>query len=347
MVIEMWLLVDEIVVVVDRFRQSCPVARSDGNPVMKTFVACTLALVTCTLLIGCETTTTAPGNSGASKIYQGQGPLKIVCTTGMVADLVKNIAGERAEVTHLMGAGVDPHLYKSSPGDIQKLSSADVVFYSGLHLEGKMTDLFEQLATTKPVVAVADQIEHAMLLEDGGLHDPHVWFDVELWMQAAKQVAQTLATFDAAHEKEYQTREMVLAKKLIDLDAYCGTELAKIPAERRVLVTAHDAFRYFGKAYGIEVRGIQGVSTDSEAGVKQINELVNFLVQRKIKAIFVETSVSEQNVESLLKGCKAQGHDVVIGGELFSDAMGEDGTPAGTYEGMIRHNISTIVKALQ
>lgn len=314
---------------------------------MKKFVAGTLVIATCALLlVGCETTVT-PGIQTATKTYQGQGPLKIVCTTGMVADLVKNIAGERAEVTHLMGAGVDPHLYKSSPGDIAKLSAADVVFYSGLHLEGKMTDLFEQLATTKPVVAVADEIEHEKLLEDGGLHDPHVWFDVALWMQAAKQVTKTLASFDAAHEQEYQTREMVLAKKLLDLDAYCRTELAKIPADRRVLVTAHDAFRYFGKAYGIEVRGIQGVSTDSEAGVKQINELVNFLVQRKIKAIFVETSVSEQNVKSLLEGCKAQSHEVVIGGELFSDAMGEDGTPAGTYEGMIRHNVSTIVKALQ
>lgn len=315
---------------------------------MKPLIACTLASVAFAFLVGCETTVTAPGQqAGSAKTYQGKGPLKIVCTTGMVADLVKNIAGDRAEVTHLMGAGVDPHLYKSSPGDIAKLSGADVVFYSGLHLEGKMTDVFEQLATTKPVAPVAEKIDHAQLLDDGGLHDPHVWFDVQLWMQAAKQVTKTLVEFDPASKLEYHKREMVLGKKLIDLDAFCRLELQKIPADRRVLVTAHDAFRYFGKAYGIEVRGIQGVSTDSEAGVKQINELVNFLVQRKIKAIFVETSVSEQNVKSLLEGCQAQSHEVVIGGELFSDAMGEDGTPEGTYEGMIRHNVNTIVKALQ
>jgi manganese/zinc/iron transport system substrate-binding protein len=312
------------------------------------FFVCALATAAAALfLVGCETPTTAPGNQAATKTYQGQGPLKIVCTTGMVADLVKNIAGERAEVTHLMGAGVDPHLYKSSPGDIQKLSAADVVFYSGLHLEGKMTDLFEQLATTKPVVPVADGIDPALLLDDGGLHDPHVWFNVMLWQHAAGKVEETLYKFDPKHADEYDQRHIALTRKLQELDKFCKDELAKIPADRRVLVTAHDAFRYFGKAYGIEVRGIQGVSTDSEAGVKQINELVNFLVQRKIKAIFVETSVSEQNVKSLLEGCKAQAHDVVIGGELFSDAMGEDGTPEGTYEGMIRHNVSTIVKSLQ
>lgn len=306
------------------------------------FAFCALGLVL--LVLGCDTPTST---SSANATYQGKGPLKIVCTTGMVADLVKNIAGERAEVTHLMGAGIDPHLYKPSPADVAALSSADVVFYSGLHLEGKMTDLFEQLATTKPCVAVAEKIDHDKLLEDGGLHDPHVWFDVQLWTQAGGQVTKTLVKFDPAGEKDYFTREMELGKKLLDLDGFCRAELAKIPAERRVLVTAHDAFRYLGKAYSIEVRGIQGVSTDSEAGVKQINELVDFLVQRKIKAIFVETSVSEQNVRSLLEGCKAQKHDVVIGGELFSDAMGEDGTPEGTYAGMIRHNVKTIVKALQ
>ena len=307
-------------------------------------IACTLAaVVAVAALVGCETGATSPG---ASQTFQGKGPLNVVCTTGMVADLVKNIAGEHANVTHLMGAGVDPHLYKSSPGDVVKLGGADVVFYSGLHLEGKMIDVFAQLATTKPVVPIAEIIPHEKLLEDGGLHDPHVWFDVSLWLKAGEQVGETLAKFDPAHATEYQERYVALSTKLLELDKFCKTELEKIPAERRVLVTAHDAFRYFGRAYNIEVRGIQGVSTDSEAGVKQINELVNFLVERKIKAIFVETSVSEQNVKSLLEGCKAQGHEVVIGGQLYSDAMGEDGTSEGTYEGMIRHNVNTIVKAL-
>jgi len=325
--------------------ETCDWELAAASILMKRLIGSLACLAALAAIVGCETS--AKPTAIGTKTYLGQGPFKIVCTTGMVADLAKNIAGERAKVTHLMGAGVDPHLYKSSPGDVAELMSADVVFYSGLHLEGKMTDVFEQLAKTKPVVPIAENIPHEHLLDDGGLHDPHVWFDVSLWLQAAKQVTKTLAEFDPAKKAEYEERERVLAQRLTDLDAFCKTELAKIPAERRVLVTAHDAFRYFGKAYQIEVRGIQGVSTDSEAGVKQINELVDFLVQRKIKAIFVETSVSEQNVKSLLEGCKAQGHEVVIGGELFSDAMGEDGTPEGTYEGMIRHNVTTIVKALQ
>lgn len=265
----------------------------------------------------------------------------------MVADLVKHIAGDRAKISQLMGPGVDPHLYKSSPDDAAELGSADMVFYSGLHLEGKMTDLFEDLAKSKPVIAVAGKIVHEKLLEDGGLHDPHVWFDVMLWSQAAEEVSHELVAFDPTHAAEYQQRVAGLQARLQALDKFCRDELKKIPAERRVLVTAHDAFRYFGKAYDIDVRGIQGVSTDSEAGVKQINKLVDFLVQRKIKAIFVETSVPQAHVKSLLEGCRAQKHEVVIGGELFSDAMGADGTPEGTYEGMVRHNVNTIVKALQ
>jgi manganese/zinc/iron transport system substrate-binding protein len=310
-------------------------------------ILCALACAALVCLAaGCDSASSTSGGTPPGAAYQGQGPLQIVCTTGMVADLVKNIAGDRAQVRHLMGAGVDPHLYKASPDDAAALGSADMIFYSGLHLEGKMTDLFEELAKSKPVIGVADKIDHAKLLEDGGLHDPHVWFDVALWNNAAAEVARALVEFDPSHTKEYYQRHFDLTAKLQALDIFCNMELKKIPAERRVLVTAHDAFRYFGKAYDIEVRGIQGVSTDSEAGVKQINELVDFLVQRKIKAVFVETSVSEQNVKSLLEGCRAQQHEVVIGGKLYSDAMGEDGTPEGTYEGMIRHNVNTIVKAL-
>lgn len=304
----------------------------------------------CTALVcfasGCDSAASNNSASGTTT-YQGKGPIKIVCTTGMVADLVKNIAGDRAQVTHLMGAGVDPHLYKSSPDDAAELGQADMVFYSGLHLEGKMTELFEDLGKTKPVIGVAEKIEHAKLLEDGGLHDPHVWFDVMLWQLAATRVVDALIGFDPAHKPEYEQRHIEFSAKLMGLNTFCQEELKKIPAERRVLVTAHDAFRYFGKAYDIDVRGIQGVSTDSEAAVKQINDLVDFLVQKKIKAIFVETSVPKEHVRSLLEGCKAKNHEVVIGGELFSDAMGEDGTPEGTYEGMIRHNVNTIVKALQ
>lgn len=301
----------------------------------------------CLPLAGCESESNSAAVPVHEQTYSGPGPLKVTCTTGMVADLVRNIAGERAEVTQLMGAGVDPHLYKSSPSDIAALSAADVVFYSGLHLEGKMTDVFEQLSQTKPVVAVAGRIDETKLLADGGTHDPHVWFDVALWQAAAKEVLQTLAKFDPSEAANYETRAAAYQAKLTELDQYCREQLATIPADQRVMITAHDAFRYFGKAYGIEVRGIQGVSTESEAGVKQINSLVDFLVSRKIKAIFVETSVSEQNIRSLIEGCRAQRHEVKIGGELYSDALGEPGTPEGTYDGMVRHNVNTIVHALK
>lgn len=298
--------------------------------------------------VGCETNSTGlPSVPVADQRYTGTGPILVTCTTGMVADLVKNIAGPRAQVTQLMAAAVDPHLYKSSTSDIAALGSADVVFYSGLHLEGKMTGLFEELGKTKPVVAVAEKIDEDKLLHDGGTHDPHVWFDVSLWKHAGQQVLETLVRYDPAEAENYQARAKAYFVKLDELDAFCREQLAQIPQDQRVMITAHDAFRYFGKAYGIEVRGIQGVSTESEAGVKGINELVDFIVQRKIKAIFVETSVSDENVKSLLEGCRAQKHEVKIGGQLYSDAMGDPGTPTGNYEGMIRHNITTIVQALK
>lgn len=280
--------------------------------------------------------------------YSGSGPVKVVCTTGMVADLARNVGGEHVEVSHLMGAGVDPHLYKASPGDVSQLNAADVIFYSGLHLEGKMTELFARMASRKPAFAVAerlpaDRIVHAA----GGAADPHVWFDVSLWSQAADTVREVLCQFDPPHAQDYQSNAAAYQARLAELQQYAQEQLSTVAAERRVLVTAHDAFQYFGRAYDVEVRGIQGISTDSEAGVRQVNELVDFLVARKIKAVFVETSVSDQNVRSLLEGCKSRGHDVIIGGELYSDAMGRDGTPEGTYEGMVRHNVDTIVKALQ
>ncbi len=211
-----------------------------------------------------------------------------------------------------------------------------------------MTDLLENFAHNMPAVAVATAIPESKVLHDeNGAHDPHLWFDVSLWSQAANAVRDTLVEFDPAHAEDYRANAEKYQQRLAQLHEETVVAIATIPEEHRVMVTAHDAFRYFGKAYQIDVRGIQGISTDSEAGVKQINDLVSFLVDRKIKAVFVETSVSDQNVRSLLEGCAAQGHDVKIGGELFSDAMGAEGTPGGTYEGMIRHNVETIVKALQ
>ncbi len=307
-----------------------------------------LACVTLSVLMvgGCANPT--PVTPATEMKFAGKFPIRIVCTTGMVADLVSQVGGKQVEVTALMGAGVDPHLYKASPGDARLLQSADMIVYSGLHLEGKMTDLFERLAQQKPTFAVTAGMEHQRLLSnEAGVHDPHVWFDVELWSTGASVVRDRLAEFDPEHADLYRERCSNYQQELAKLHAETKEALATIPPEQRVMVTAHDAFRYFGRAYEVDVRGIQGISTESEAGVKQVNDLVNFLIEQRVKAVFVETSVSDQNVKSLVEGCGAQGHLLKIGGELYSDAMGTAGTPEGTYAGMIRHNVSTIVSALK
>ena len=289
----------------------------------------------------------SPGTAAARR-YSGTYPIRAVATTGMVADLVKNVGGPHVAVTALMGEGVDPHLYKASPADVSQLNRADIIFYSGLHLEGKLAELLERMAERKATIAVAERIDPAQVITDEhGARDPHVWFDVSLWSQAAGAVADALAEFDPDHAGDYRGRLADYQAQLAELHTFAREQLATVPAERRVLVTAHDAFHYFGRAYGVEVRGIQGISTDSEAGVRQVKELVDFLVERKIKAVFVETSVSDQNVRALLEGCQARGHAVVIGGTLFSDAMGAADTPEGTYVGMVRHNIDTIVEGLR
>ena len=284
----------------------------------------------------------------ARQPYAGKFPMPVVATTGMVADLVEHVGGPHVAVTQLMGAGIDPHLYKASTGDMAKLNRAAAIFYSGLHLEGKMGDTLTRLARKKPTVAVAESIDKGRLLEGGpDRYDPHVWFDVLLWRETLSAVEQTLAEFDPTHTNDYHDAAEKYRVELKDLDDFCRRELATIASERRVLVTAHDAFHYFGRAYNLEVKAIQGVSTQSEAGLKEINELVAYMAHRGIKAVFVESSVSERNVQALVEGCKAHGHKVDIGGELFSDAMGKPGTPDGTYPGMVRHNVDLIVKALK
>lgn len=293
-----------------------------------------------------------PGHAGAITVestFQGNYPIKVVATTGMVADLVRNVGGQHVAVTQLMGEGVDPHLYKPSAGDISVLGGADIIFYSGRNLEGKMGDVFVRMARKKPTFAVTDSIDDKHILEDEAQHyDPHLWFDVSLWGQAVGVVRDVLVQFDPKNAAEYRKNADAYQARLNVLHEWCKQQIASIPKEQRVLVTAHDAFRYFGRAYDIEVRGSQGISTESEAGIKEINDLVQFLANRKIKAVFVETSVSEKNIQALIEGClKGRNHKVVVGGELFSDAMGKPGTPEGTYEGMIRHNVETIVKALK
>jgi manganese/zinc/iron transport system substrate-binding protein len=307
-------------------------------------------------------------NAATAKTFEGEYPFLVVTTTGMVADIVLNVAGDHVTVLEtsnlkiehggkhirliqLMGEDVDPHLHKASPGDNSRLDKADVIFYSGLHLEGKLVEIFERMSQRKPTVAVTAQLEassDSRLLEvEEGYHDPHVWFDVSLWSETIAAVADELARFDPNHAADYQANAEAYRKQLDELHEYCREQMASIPKDRRVLVTAHDAFHYFGRAYGLEVKAIQGVSTDSEASARHIDELVEFIVQRKIKAVFVETTVSEQNIELLIEGCAARGHNITIGGELFSDAPGKPGTTEGTYIGMVRHNVDTIVKSLK
>lgn len=276
-------------------------------------------------------------------------PHRIACTVGMVTDIVRRVAGDRAIVEGIVGEGVDPHLYQATRSDVAILLNADVVFYNGLMLEGKMADALIKVARQRPVFAVTEFLDSSLLLEPpefAGHFDPHLWMDVSLWKKCAEMVAGALAEFDPPGKSTYEANYQALAKELDALHAYTIKVIGTIPRERRVLVTAHDAFNYFGRAYDIEVIGIQGISTESEAGIADINRIVSLLVERKIKAVFVETSVSDRNVQALIEGATARGHKVIIGGSLFSDAMGKPGTYEGTYVGMIDHNATTVARAL-
>lgn len=274
----------------------------------------------------------------------------VVATTGMIADVARRIAGDRAEVTTLMGEGVDPHLYKPTRADMATIMRAEIVFYNGLLLEGKMTDALVRAATAgRKVHAVTELLDEKDLLEPEGFqghYDPHVWMDPVAWSKAAEVIRDKLIESDPAGAEAYRKNAAAYLEELRALDAYARRVLSTVPAESRVLVTAHDAFNYFGRRYGYEVVGIQGLSTESEAGVEDINRLVNLLVSRKVKAVFIETTVSDRNVQALIAGAKARGHDVKVGGALYSDAMGAPGTYEGTYIGMIDHNVTTIARAL-
>ncbi len=288
------------------------------------------------------------GRQDKSKKHS-DGELNVVTTVGMIADIAKIVGGNYVNVTGLMGPGIDPHLYKATAGDVSRLSGADVIFYNGLHLEAKMAEALQRMSSQVKTVAVTDRIDPSMLLrppEFEGAHDPHVWFDVTLWKKAVEIIRDTLVEADAEHSESYRQNSKVYLAKLDELHEYVKTQAKQIPENQRVLVTAHDAFNYFGRAYGFQVHGLQGISTATEAGVADIQELAKFIVQRRIPAMFVETSVSSRNIEAVQAAVKSRGFDVEIGGNLFSDAMGDPGTPEGAYIGMIRHNIDTIVKAL-
>lgn len=300
-----------------------------------------IILLTAMLVISC---------SGKKDTPVGNRKIKIVTTTGMIKDAVEHVTGDNAEVIALMGPGVDPHLYKATQGDLEKLTSADIVFYNGLHLEGKMGEVFEKLGRLKPVIAVSKDIPEERLRTIpgfAGTHDPHIWFDVKLWEEAVKTIRGFMMQYDSASAKLYEKSAQAYLHEMDSLHVSVKTQLQQIPEKQRVLITAHDAFGYFGDAYGIEVRGLQGISTVSEFGLKDVTDLVNFIISRKIKAIFVETSVSQKSINAVVEGCNQKGWQVKIGGSLYSDAMGAAGTPSGNYLGMVSANVNTIVTALK
>jgi len=273
-----------------------------------------------------------------------------VGSIGMVSDIVANVVGDVGQVEFLMGEGVDPHLYKPTRDDVSALLNADLVFYSGLMLEGRMVDTFLKVARSGiPVYAVTEIIDESFLMEPEGFEghwDPHVWMDVQAWVQCVRAVENALTLHDPARAERYRANASAYLEKLEELDAYVREVIGTIPKPQRYLVTAHDAFGYFGRAYDIQVMAAQGISTESEAGVADINVLVDFLVQNQIPALFVETTIADKNLRAVIEGARDQGHEVRIGGELFSDAMGAPGTYLGTYIGMIDHNATTIARAL-
>lgn len=276
--------------------------------------------------------------------------INIVATTGMITDMVSQIGGDKVSVKGLMGPGVDPHLYKASAGDVALLSRADVIFYNGLHLEGKMAEIFEQMNKRGiSTVAVTDAVDRNDLLappEFKGNYDPHIWFDVELWSETIGTVKEKLIEMDPQNSDQYNKNAEAYLEELILLNEYVENRAKSLPENKRVLITAHDAFNYFGKGYGFEVMGLQGISTESEAGTADVQGLAAIIVERQIPAIFVESSVPPRYIEAVQAAVKSKGFDVRVGGELFSDAMGNPGTPEGNYIGMVRHNINTIVDAL-
>lgn len=275
------------------------------------------------------------------------GKPRVLATTTVVADLVRQVAGDDAEVECLMAPGIDPHSYRPTPADADRLARADLVVAAGLQLEGRLAALLERLGTRRPVLAVGDRLPRERLLPvTDDLFDPHVWFDAGLWSLCPPLVAEALAGIDPAGASGYRERAAAHVAALATLDAAVRGRIATIPQQRRVLVTAHDAFRYFGRAYGIEVVGVQGTSTESEAGLHDVNRLVDLLVSRGIPAVFVETSVADRNVAALIEGARSRGHAVAIGGRLYSDSLGDPGSGADTVAAALTANVETIVAAL-
>ena len=302
-------------------------------------IAVTLVLVGA---IGC-------GGGEEDGVGGPQDSKRAVATTGMVADMVARIGGAETQVNGLMGPGVDPHLYKASAGDVRTLAGADIIFYNGLHLEAAMGEVLERMTGRTVTVPVAEGIPEDRRLTSEyftGSWDPHVWFDVELWAETTRRVEEGLISLDPDGEAGYRARAEVFRDTLAALDTWVRERVSELTGERRILVTAHDAFGYFGRAYGFEVVGLQGISTVSEAGTSDVQRIADLVVERRVPAIFLETSVAQRTIEAVQAAVRNRGYEVRIGGALFSDAMGSAGTPEGSYPGMVRHNVNTIVEAL-
>ena len=307
--------------------------------------AATLAVVLAAVaLAGCASAWT-----GATATDLAGREVRVVATTNFIADLAREVGGDRVEVTGLMGPGVDPHLYKASAGDVRDLVEADLVVYGGLELEGKMGDVFERLGEQRPVVAVAGGIPRERLRaspDHPEQPDPHVWFDPTLWRHAVDELARTLGEVDPRHRDEYARRAAAYGRELDELDAWARRQLSAIPREQRVLVTSHDAFQYLGARYDVDVVPIQGISTATEATTADVERVAEIIARRRVPAVFVESSVPPQTVEAVLASAARRGHRATIGEPLFSDAAGDAGTPAGTYLGMVRHNVRALAEGL-
>ncbi len=299
-----------------------------------------LSLFVYTVVLSCKT------NSSKTN-----GVLQVVTTTSMITDLIKNIGSDAIEVEGLMGSGVDPHLYKASEGDVTKLVNADVIFYNGLHLEGKLVEVFEKMSTQNTkTIAIGESLDKNILIGSdyfASNYDPHIWFSVENWKLITTYVMNKLTEIDPENAETFKTNGKAYLEKLNKLETKIENTIATLPKEKRILVTAHDAFSYFGKAYEFNVVGLQGLSTATEAGVQDVQKLAGFIIEKEVKAIFVESSVPKRTIEALQAAVKSKDHEVVIGGTLFSDALGNPGTKEGTYVGMFEYNVNTIVNALK
>ncbi|GAK11752.1 metal ABC transporter solute-binding protein, Zn/Mn family [Geomicrobium sp. JCM 19039] len=280
----------------------------------------------------------------------GDDPIQVVSTIGQLDDAVTNIGGDLVDNHALMGPGIDPHMYNASQGDVQLLDDADIVFYNGLNLEANMEDILEQMGQGKPVYAVGNNVPEDMIKadeEEQNMPDPHIWFDIDLWSYAVEEVRDGLIELDPDNEDVYTENAETYLSELTEVQEWAYSEIEQIEQDQRVLVTAHDAFQYFGDAFDFDVLGLQGISTEAEYGLSDVQRIIDEMIERDITAVFGETSVSDSAIEAVIQGAGQQGHDVEHGGELYSDAMGEEGTEEGTYIGMYRANVSQVVDALK